>query len=82
MFSANQIGKLMIFVGIGLVVIGCIVYFAPWIPFINRLGRLPGDVRVQSKDGNFVFYAPLVSSILISLLLTLIVNLLIRLFRK
>ena len=80
--NVQQLGKLIISVGLSLVVLGFIVYFAPRIPFLNRLGRLPGDIRVQSKDGNFVFFAPIVSSILISLLLTLIVNILIRLFRK
>ena len=38
------------------------------------LGRLPGDIYIQM--GNFTFYFPLVSGLLLSLILTLIVNLL------
>ncbi len=38
------------------------------------LGRLPGDIYIQR--GNFTFYFPLVSGLLLSLILTLIVNLL------
>ena len=44
------------------------------------LGRLPGDIHIQ--NGNFSFYFPLVSSILISIVLTILLNIIIRLFRK
>ena len=42
-------------------------------PLITRLGlgRLPGDVVVQR--GNFRFYFPIVTSLLISAILTLVV---------
>jgi hypothetical protein len=82
MFPANQIGKLLILVGLGIVIIGVLCLVGSKIPFINRLGHLPGDIRFQSKDGNFVVFAPLVSSILISLIITVIINILVRLFRK
>jgi uncharacterized membrane protein YecN with MAPEG domain len=39
---------------------------------VLHLGRLPGDILIQR--GNFTFYFPLVTSLILSLLLTLILN--------
>ncbi|MBI2487668.1 MAG: DUF2905 domain-containing protein [Deltaproteobacteria bacterium] len=65
----QPLGKLLIGVGIFLVVLGILIVLAPKIPYI---GRLPGDVYL--KRDNFIFYFPLVSSIVISIVLTLILN--------
>jgi hypothetical protein len=46
---------------------------APSIPF---LGRLPGDIRIDS--GNVKVFAPLGTMLLISLILTIVLNLLSR----
>jgi uncharacterized membrane protein len=70
---SQEMGRLLIVIGIVLVVVGLLVTFGKGIPF---LGRLPGDIRIE-KD-NFRFYFPLASSILVSLVVTL----LIRLFRR
>ncbi len=43
------------------------------VPF---LGRLPGDIAVQR--GNWSFYFPLATSILLSLVLTVVLNLFAR----
>lgn len=40
------------------------------------IGRLPGDIFIER--GNFRFYFPLATGLLLSLLLTLILNLLFR----
>ena len=58
---------LLIVAGAILLVIGL-----AW-PLVTRLGlgRLPGDVVVER--GNFRFYFPLVTSLLISAILTLVV---------
>ncbi len=69
----GSIGKILIFSGIALVVIGLILVLADKIPWI---GRLPGDIYI--KRDKFTFYFPLMTSIIISLLLTL----LFYLFRK
>lgn len=58
-------GKILILIGLVLVVVGAIMEFAPGVP----LGRLPGDIRVER--GNFTFYFPITTCILISLLLML-----------
>ena len=69
----GSIGKILIFSGIALVVIGLILVLGDKIPWI---GRLPGDIYI--KRDKFTFYFPLVTSIIISLLLTLLFSL----FRK
>jgi DUF2905 family protein len=51
---------------IGLVISGIGVLIMLGVPF----GRLPGDFSV--KRGNFAFYFPLTTSIILSILLTLI----------
>jgi len=69
----GSIGKILIFSGIVLVVIGLILVLGDKIPWV---GRLPGDIYI--KRDKFTFYFPLMTSIIISLLLTL----LFYLFRK
>ena len=64
-------GKYIIFIGIGIVVLGLLVYFLH--DKLHWIGRLPGDIRVE-RD-NFRFYFPLATMIVFSLLLTLLINL-------
>lgn len=58
--------RLLIVVGVVLVAVGVL-----W-PWITRsgLGRLPGDFLIER--GNFRFYFPLATSILVSAVVTLI----------
>lgn len=63
-------GKLLIILGLVIIVIGIIVYFADRIPMI---GRLPGDIVVKKE--NFTFYFPLATSILLSIIISLILYL-------
>ena len=64
-----QFGKILITVGIVFVVVGVLLMFSDRLSFF-RIGRLPGDIVY--RRGNFTFYFPLVTSILISLFLTLL----------
>ena len=67
-------GKLIIYAGLALVVIGAIVQYAPWA--VSWFGKLPGDIRIQGeKGGEFI---PLTSMIIVSVVLTLVVNFLKR----
>lgn len=61
------IGKMLLLMGIFLVAIGLFLLFFEKIPF---LGKLPGDIIVRRK--NFVFYFPIVTSLLLSAILSLI----------
>lgn len=60
-------GKFLIISGIILLTVGMIIQFSDKIPY---LGKLPGDIRMER--GNFTFYFPLTTSILLSLLVSLI----------
>jgi hypothetical protein len=62
-----ELGRVLLIVGAVIVVLGLALTFAGRIPF---LGRLPGDVVY--RRGNFTFYFPLATSILLSLVLTAI----------
>ena len=61
------LGRLLIFVGLGIVILGLLLTFAGKVPLI---GRLPGDIVF--RRGNFTFYFPLATSILLGILLTVI----------
>lgn len=67
-----DLGKTLMLLGAIIFAVGAAASFnlLPW------LGRLPGDISV--KKGNFSFYFPVVTCIVVSLVLTL----LIRWFRK
>jgi len=59
-----------------LVVLGSVLFLlglALWSGFgAGWLGRLPGDIRVQR--GNFGFYFPIVTCIILSILVSLILS--------
>ncbi len=63
----DSLGKLLIFFGLVIAVVGGLLLLAGKLPF---LGRLPGDIVVRRE--NWSFYFPLGTSILISLVLTLL----------
>jgi hypothetical protein len=60
------VGKLLVLLGLGITALGVLVMLG--VPF----GRLPGDIIV--RRGNFSFYFPLATSIILSILLTLILS--------
>ncbi|MEP6810013.1 MAG: DUF2905 domain-containing protein [Chthoniobacterales bacterium] len=65
-----EIGKLLVFVGLAVVLLGLALWTgvgAGW------LGRLPGDIRIER--GNSGFYFPIVTCIIISVVLSVIVSL-------
>ncbi|GAB3746601.1 DUF2905 domain-containing protein [Spirosoma pomorum] len=71
------IGKYILLVGLALVLIGSIVYFFG--DKLSWLGRLPGDIRVENKNGGG-FYFPIVTCIIVSILLNIILALIRRFF--
>ena len=74
------LGKTLILAGILLAIGGLGVWvfasFGSSIPWLNRFGSLPGDIYI--KRGNFTFYFPLMTSIVISVVLSIIFALLKR----
>ena len=67
----HDIGKALIAFGLLIVLAGVVLVLVGRLPWI---GRLPGDIHIQR--GNFTFYFPLVTSLLLSVVLTLIFYLL------
>jgi hypothetical protein len=55
--------KTLILIGLGITALGVVIMMG--VP----IGRLPGDIYV--RRGNFAFYVPITSSIVVSILLTL-----------
>jgi len=76
--DVSGIGKWIVVVGLGLVVVGALVWVAG--RFGLPLGRLPGDISFQR--GNFSAYFPCATSIIVSIVLTVLLNLALRLFRR
>ena len=60
-------GRFLVLLGLGIAALGLVVMMG--VP----IGKLPGDIYV--RRGNFTFYFPLVTSIVLSILLTLILSL-------
>lgn len=61
------LGKSLVLLGLVLVVAGAVLWASPSVPF---LGRLPGDIYI--RRGNFSFYFPLATCVLVSALLSLL----------
>ena len=78
MSDASTVGKWIILIGLGLAVLGGLVWLAGRAGF--PLGRLPGDIHIQ--NGNISFYFPCASSIIVSIVLTILLNVAVRLFRR
>ena len=61
-------GRLLVIAGVVLIVLGLIVSFHSFFPFL-RLGRLPGDLSIKRE--NFSFYFPITTCVLLSIILSL-----------
>lgn len=70
-------GRVLIFAGIALLAIGVAVTFAGRVPL---LGRLPGDFTMQGD--RWTVYAPIATSIIVSIVLTVALNLIAWLARR
>ena len=64
----QEIGKLVVVIGLLLVASGVILWRFP--SLFGWVGKLPGDISVQK--GNFSFYFPIVTCVLVSIALTLL----------
>jgi hypothetical protein len=65
-----QFGRVLVLIGAVILGFGVLLVVADRVPFI---GRLPGDVTVRG-DG-WTLYAPLATSIVLSVLLTVVLSL-------
>jgi len=70
----RSVGLLVVIAGVGLVLIGLLIYSGA----LSWFGRLPGDIRYEGEHTRV--YIPIVSSLLASVLLSLLFYLLRRFF--
>jgi Protein of unknown function (DUF2905) len=63
----NDVGKILIAFGLLIALAGVVLVLVGRVPWI---GRLPGDIHIQR--GNWTFYFPLATSLLLSVVLTLV----------
>ena len=73
----GDLGRMLIFFGGLLLVVGIILVFAGKVNL--PIGRLPGDIVYRGK--NTTFYFPLVTSILLSVILSLVLYIVNRMRR-
>ena len=65
-----EIGKTLVILGIGMAVLGGLLWLSGGTLKNFPIGRLPGDILIQ-KD-NFNFYLPLTTCILLSVVLSMV----------
>ena len=56
-------GKTLVLIGLGIAALGAVIMLG--VP----IGRLPGDIYV--RRGNFSFYVPITSAVIVSILVTI-----------
>jgi hypothetical protein len=78
----DTLARWMIVVGLGIAALGGLIFLASKVPFLNRLGNLPGDIRYVSPDGRFGCFFPVVTMILVSTVLTVVLNVVVRLLNR
>ena len=80
----TALGKVLIGIGVGIVVLGVLLVAADRVSGLGSalgwLGKLPGDVSF--KRGNASFYFPIATSLLLSIVLSLLFYILGWLFRR
>jgi Protein of unknown function (DUF2905) len=63
----SNMQRILIAIGAGLLLVGLLW---PWLSSVG-LGRLPGDIRVETENG--VFYFPITTCVIISIVLSLVI---------
>ena len=75
--SFAELGKWLVIAGLGLALLGGVMWLLGRIPFF---GNLPGDIRVQTQ--NLSCFFPIASMIVLSILATIVLNVIIRIVNK
>jgi hypothetical protein len=73
-----SLARILIILGLILVVTGGLILLLARIGL--PLGRLPGDIRIQTA--NFTCFFPLATMIIVSIVLTIILNLVVRFLNR
>jgi hypothetical protein len=70
------LGKALVIIGLLIALVGLLAWRGDFLPLVNRLGRLPGDIYI--RRANFSFYFPITTCILLSIVVSLVIGLLRR----
>ncbi|CAN5796494.1 DUF2905 domain-containing protein [soil metagenome] len=65
----GELGRILIFFGIALIVLGALFLLGPRIPY---LGRLPGDILIRRDHSTL--YIPLATCLVLSLVISILLN--------
>ena len=65
----GELGRILIFFGIALIVLGAIFLLGPRVPL---LGRLPGDILIRRDHATL--YIPLATCLVLSLVISILLN--------
>ncbi len=76
MMDVGTLGRGLVYLGLGLVVVGGLVLL---LGRVLDLGNLPGDLLYRGD--NVRVYVPIGTMLVLSLVLTLLLNLMLRIFR-
>jgi hypothetical protein len=80
----GNLGKIFVWVGVCVVLVGLLLLVADRVPGIGNLlgwfGKLPGDISVRRE--NFSFSFPIVTCLLLSVILSLVFYLISWIFRR
>ncbi len=72
------VARMLLILGILFIIISGVIFLLARTGI--QLGRLPGDIRIQTGNVTCVF--PIVTSILLSILLTIVLNIIVRFFNR
>ncbi|MYB25894.1 MAG: DUF2905 domain-containing protein [Candidatus Dadabacteria bacterium] len=71
--NVSEAARIIIILGAVLIALGVML---PYVAKLDFFGKLPGDIKIEK--GNFSFYFPIATCIVLSILLTLLGNLFFR----
>jgi hypothetical protein len=77
MTEFGNLGKILIVAGVGLALLGGLIWL---LSGTGAFGRLPGDIRIERPGLIFIF--PLTSLCLLSIVLTVALNVILRILKK
>jgi hypothetical protein len=77
MGGLETIGKSLVVIGAGLVLLGGLVWLLSKVPF---MGHLPGDIRIERPG--LTCLIPLASSLILSIVLTILLNIITRIINR
>ncbi len=77
MENLEVIGRWIVLIGVGLIVVGSVFWLLAKIPGIEHI---PGNLKIELQGITCII--PIVGSVVLSVILTLILNLLVKVFYK